>query len=270
MNKISQTIKLNSGHNIPRIGLGTWKIKNDEVEGVVINALQLGYHHLDTAKVYGNEIGVGRGIKLSHIPRKQIFVTTKLAVWDLSRPQEAFRESLARLGLDYVDLYLIHWPFIFWKRAWQGLEKIFTEGKAKSVGVSNFGIRELETMKKFSGLVPAVNQIEITPFLTRSELVNYCQSEGIVVEAYSPLARGKRINDPQIAKIAQKYHKTPAQIFLRWGLQRNLVMLPKAQNPEHLKNNFDLFTFEISPADIALLDSLNENSSALFPGWTRT
>lgn len=269
MTKISQTIKLNNGLNLPRLGLGVWKIDNTKVGQAVAWALAAGYRHLDTACAYHNEAGVGEAVGQSGIKRNQVFITTKLAINDFFRPQAAFNESLNRLQMNYVDLYLLHWPFLNWKNAWTALEKIYRQGQAKSIGVSNFGISQLEYIKKHHGLKPVVNQIELSPFLYRQQLINYCQSEGIIVEAYSPLTRGKRLSDPTISSLAVAYHKTPAQIMIHWGLQHDFVMIPKSENRRHLQENIDVFDFDIDPQDMKKLDALNENYSALFPGWTR-
>jgi methylglyoxal/glyoxal reductase len=268
MNNIPPTIKLNTGAEIPRVGLGVWKIDNTSVVQAVSEALKAGYRHIDTAKVYGNEMGVGQAIKASKLKRSQIFVTTKLAVNDIHNPVPAIEESLSKLGLDYVDLYLIHWPFLGWKSAWKHLEEFYRQGKAKAIGVSNFNIRQLREINKFGTVTPAVNQIEISPFLSRRKTIDYCQKEGIVVEAYSPLTRGKRLGDAVLSQVAAAYKKTPAQIMLRWGLQCGLVVLPKSANPEHINSNLNIFNFEISAEDIQKLNALNEESSQI-PLWSR-
>ena len=254
---------------MPRLGLGVWKIDNSQVSQVVGWALEAGYRHIDTACAYKNEEGVGRGVRQSGITRDKIFITTKLAVQGFFHPRKAFDTSLSKLKMDYVDLYLLHWPFLNWKNAWRELEKIYRQGLAKSIGVSNFSITQLQDLKNLSGLIPAVNQVELSPFLNRQELVKYCQTEGIIVECYSPLTRGKRLRDSRLADMAASYKKSPAQIMIRWGLQHDFVMIPKSSTPEHLKSNFDVFDFELKPPDMKTLDSLNENYSALLPLWSR-
>lgn len=267
---MKETIKLNNGGSIPRVGLGVWQIENSKVNGVVAGAIKSGYRHIDTACVYKNELGVGEGIKQSGIKRKDVFVTTKLAVNDFYHAREAFLVSLKKLDMEYVDLYLIHRPFLFWKKAWKELEIICKSGAAKAIGVSNFSVKDIEALEKMGGVVPAVNQIELSPFLYRKDTIEYCQSRGMVVEAYSPLTRGKRMQEKAVLDMAKKYKKTSAQIMIRWGLQHNLVMLPKSENLEHIKSNIEVFDFDIDECDMKRLDSLNENFSALFPGWSRS
>lgn len=267
MTKISPSLKLSNGVEIPRIGLGVWKIDNSKVSQVVEWALKAGYRHIDTATAYQNEEGVGQGIRLSGVPRQEIFVTTKIIIYDYFRPEEAIETSLNKLKLDYVDLYLIHRPFLGWKNAWRALEKIYQSGRARSIGVSNFGIHELEALKKMGGLMPMVNQVELSPFLNRQKLVEYCQSHGIIVEAYSPLTRGRRLDNQTVIDLAKKYHQSAAQIMIRWGLQHGLVMLPKSENKKHLENNFAVFNFEINDQDLKKLDSLNDNFTTL-PFWS--
>ena len=265
---MTPTFSLNSKNNIPQIGLGVWQIRNDQVAQVVVWALAAGYRHIDTAKVYGNEVGVGLGIAQSGLKRTDIFVTTKLYLTDILDPQRGLHDSLTRLGLDYVDLYLIHWPFPFWQSAWKKMSTLVDSGLTKSIGVSNFSIKQLEALKKLGGFIPAVNQIELSPFSYKKELVDYCQSQGIIVEAYSPLTHGHLIQNQKISRLAAKYQHTNPQILLRWGLQHNFVILPKSTSQNHLKDNLNIFDFEINSSDMAQLDSLNQNYSVLFPGWS--
>jgi methylglyoxal/glyoxal reductase len=249
--------------------LGVWKIDNSRVDQVVVWAFKSGYRHIDTACAYRNETGVGQGIRQSGLSRQQVFITTKLAVQDFFKPETAFLESLNKLKTDYVDLYLLHWPFFNWKNAWKTLEEFYQSGRAKAIGVSNFGINQLQELKKLGGIKPLVNQVELSPFLFREKLIDYCQSEDIAVEAYSPLTRGKRINDPLLTEMSKSLQITPAQIMIRWGLQHNLIMLPKSETKSHIQSNFDVFDFEIDKKDMQKLDQLNENYSALIPGWSR-
>lgn len=265
---IQKTIRLNNGTNIPQLGLGVWQIPNGQVVSVVRQALEIGYRLIDTAKVYGNEEGVGRGIAESGIARDEIFITTKLSVYDILRPQKAFEESLKRLQLDYVDLYLIHWPMIFWPSAWKVLEQIYQSGRAKAIGVSNFGIKNLTKLKSLSEIVPAVDQVELSPFLQRRNLVNYCRANGIAPEAYSPLTHGRRLNHPTIVVIGKAHEKSAAQVMIRWAIQHNLIVIPKARSWEHLEANFRVFDFELNPDEMKKLDDLEENYPT-FPLWSR-
>ncbi|MBI4054127.1 MAG: aldo/keto reductase [Candidatus Doudnabacteria bacterium] len=267
---ISSTKELNNGVQIPRLGLGVWKIPDGEpVVNAVSWALQAGYRHIDTAKIYGNEVGVGQGIKASGIAREQIFVTTKLWLSDQGYKSTlaALDDSLARLGLSYVDLYLVHWPFPYEflkvgnKRAetWRAMEELHRAGKARAIGVSNYTIAHLEEMKSYAAIPPAVDQVELHPFLYQKELVDYCSRNKIAVEAYSPLVHGKRLDSPDVAKIAQKYKKSNAQILVRWSLQHDFVVLPKSVRKERIQENINVFDFELSAKDMEFLDSLNEN-----------
>lgn len=268
MNKLEKTIKLNNGVEMPRLGIGVWKIENSKTSQVISWALKFGYRLIDTAKVYGNEDGVGHGIIKSGVPRKEIFVTTKLSIYDLLQPEKYFEESLEKLKLEYVDLYLIHHPFIGWQKAWKGLETIYKTGKARAIGVSNFNIEHLEELKKISNITPMVNEVELTPFLYRKELIDYCQGRGIAVDAYSPLSCGKYLDNSTILNIANGYHKSPAQIMIRWGLQHGLIIIPKSETESHIKENLNVFDFEIKKTDMEKLDMLNKNHS-MMPLWSR-
>lgn len=254
---------------MPRVGIGVYKIDNSKVSRVISWALRAGYRNIDTASAYENEEGVGRGIIESGLDRKQVFITTKLAANDFIRPEEAFYESLNKLQTDYVDLYILHWPFVNWKNAWKVVENFYKEGKIKAIGVSNFNINELKEIKKISKIKPVVNQIELNPFLVRNKLIDYCKSEDIAIEAYSPLTRGGRLKDTMLETLAKGYGKTTAQIMLRWGLQRGFLMIPKSETKSHLESNFDVFDFEIQSNDMQKIDSLNENNSPLIYVWGR-
>lgn len=259
------SIALNNGIAIPASGLGVYQIpKGLPTQAAVRSALELGYRHIDTASFYGNETDVGIAITASEIPREDIFVTTKLWITSYLFAESAFRSSLQKLGTDYIDLYLIHWPAPGKAYAWRVLEKLLKTGLVKAIGVSNYSIDQLETLLKTANIVPAVNQVEFSPFLYQKELLEYCASKGIAVEAYSPLTRGKRLNDTTIEEIAKTYHKTSAQIMLRWSIQHGLIILPKTTKPERMRENMDIFDFELSVVDMAKLDALNENYRALF------
>lgn len=253
---------LNNGLQMPWLGFGVYKISDGaEVANAVKYALDVGYRSIDTAAVYGNESGVGQGIRESGIPREEIFLTTK--VWNSDQREQrtlaAFEESLDRLGLDYVELYLIHWPVEgCYKTTWQVMEQIYESGRAKSIGVSNFLVHHLEDLLSSSKIVPAVNQVEFHPYLVQPELLTYCQSHQIQVEAWSPLMQGEVVNVEAVQKLAEKYGKTPAQIVLRWAFQHKVVTIPKSSRPTRIAENAQIFDFELSQDEINLLDTLDK------------
>jgi methylglyoxal/glyoxal reductase len=262
--KIRDTLQLNSGRHMPLLGFGTWKLKDgQEVKDAVTTALRVGYRHIDTASAYDNERGVGQAIRECGLSRNQIFVTTK--IWTDAIRQgrsaviEACQESLERLGLSQVDLLLLHWPIADKDReAWKAMEHLYHEGKARSIGVSNYLPHHLDALLQ-SGVtvIPMVNQIEFHPYLLQPALATVCRKLGIVRAAWSPLMQG-HVNDvPEIAVIARQHGKTPAQIVLHWDLQHQVATLPRSANPQHIAENAALFDFELSPADIAVLDQLN-------------
>lgn len=269
---IQSTITLNNGVAIPVLGLGVFQTaQGSETQNAVSWALEAGYRHIDTAAIYHNEEDVGIAIAQSGIPRQDIFVTTKL--WNddhgYDKALKACDTSLNRLGLDYVDLYLIHWhASMKIRETWRALIRLREEGKCRAIGVSNFVPRQIEKIIKDSGVVPAVNQVEFHPFLYQKELLAYCRSKGIQIEAYSPLTRGKRLDHPVLNSVAQKYGKTPAQILIRWGLQHGLVVLPKSAHKERILSNADVFDFEIGEEDMQTLDGLNENLRLIRPRWS--
>ena len=260
---LSSTKKLNNGVEMPYLGLGVFKSQEgDEVRNAVISAIEAGYRHIDTAAVYGNEVGVGKGIKDSGIKREDIFITTKL--WNEEQRKDnqynAFEASLERLGVDYVDLYLIHWPVKGkYVESWKILEKIYKEGRARAVGVSNFHVHHLEDVFAVSDLVPAVNQVECHPELTQVELVKYCQSKGIAWEPWSPLGAGTLFNNETIKNIGAKYNKSIAQVILRWGLQLDYINIPKSVNKNRIIENSQIFDFELAPSDMEAIFALNIN-----------
>lgn len=247
---------------MPTIGFGTWEITPDTAaEAAVRLALEAGYRHIDTAKIYGNERGVGKAIRESGIAREEIFVTTKL--WNSAHAYDdalhAIDESLKNLQMDYVDLYLIHWPESETRNeAWRALVDIYKSGKAKSIGVSNYTVRHLEQLLKESDAVPMVNQVEFHPFIYEEQkvLIDYCHERDIVVEAYSPLARLAKTRRPEIDDIAKRTGKTASQVVLRWCLQHGTVPLPRSQNPEHIRENLAVYDFELDDKDMKTLDSL--------------
>ncbi len=252
-------IRLNSGSKIPVLGLGTWELTGKNAEQSVLWALEAGYRHIDTASIYGNEKEVGSAIKKSKVPREEIFVTTKLWNSDHKNPEKALESSLQRLGMNYVDLYLIHWPAKQRNETWKKLEQFLKDGKCRSIGVSNFTIKHLTELMKTAKIMPAVNQVEFSPFLYQKELLEFCRSKGICLEAYSPLTRGRKLDDMDLIEIATKNKKSPAQIILRWALQKDIVIIPKSRSKERILENADIFDFRLSEEDMKVLDELNEN-----------
>ncbi len=260
--RIDTRVKLNNGAEMPIFGLGTFQAERGrETREAVLDAFDAGYRLVDTAAMYGNEEDVGRAVHESDIPREEIFVTTKL--WNddhgYDKAIAAFEESLRKLDMSYVDLYLIHFPVEGLRsESWRALETLQEEGKCKSIGVSNYMIWHLEELLKYSSTVPVVNQVEFNPFLYQKDLLEFCHSHNIRLEAYSPLTKGHRLNDPNLAEIALNYSKTPAQILIRWVLQRDIIVIPKSSRKERIYENADVFDFEISHEDMKALDSLNE------------
>jgi 2,5-diketo-D-gluconate reductase A len=255
-------IRLNDGNTIPQLGLGVYKVPDDEAERTVATALEEGYRHLDTAALYGNEQGVGRGLRASGIPRDDVYVTTK--VWNDQQGYEstlaAFDLSMKKLGLDIVDLYLIHWPAPrqgLYVETYRALEKIREEGRARSIGVSNFQVHHLERLLGETDVVPVINQIEVQPWLQQRELREFGDSRHIVTEAWSPLARGRILDAPILASIAEAHAVSPAQVVLRWHLQSGLVVIPKSVTPSRIRENLDVFSFELTDAEMASIGSLD-------------
>ena len=264
----TSVLPLNSGTSIPQLGLGVWQARAGRVtQHAVTAALAAGYRHVDTASIYGNEKDVGIGIRDSGIPRDQLFVTTKLWNQDqgYDRALRAFDASLGRLGLDYVDLYLIHWPVAGQRlESWRALTHIFQEKRARAIGVSNYLVQHLRELLDATEVIPAVNQIEVTPFLQRNETRELCRDLGIVVEAYSPLTHGKRLDHPSLKDIAATVGRTPAQVLLRWGIQQGMVVLPKSVNEDRITENANVFDFELNPAMMTQLNALDEG---FVTGW---
>jgi len=269
------TIVLNSGTTIPQLGLGVWQATNEETERAVRSAIDdAGYRHIDTAAAYGNEVGVGRAIANAAVPREELFVTTKL--WNADQGYEpalkAFDKSLSRLGLDYVDLYLIHWPLqddARLLRTWDALEKIAESGRAKAIGVCNFEPRHLELLVERGGL-PAVDQVELHPHLPQQAVREAAAKHGIAVESWSPLGGTSNsgwgpdskpntlLNDPIITRVGEQYGKSPAQVLIRWHLQNGLIVIPKSVNPDRIAQNINVFDFELSQADLADIATLDD------------
>lgn len=254
-------VTLNSGTEIPQLGLGVFLVEPGEAERVVSDALEVGYRHIDTARIYDNEAEVGRAIASSGLPRDEIFVTTKLWNSDHGRAREAFEASLDRLGLDRVDLYLIHWPLPMVEGsavgAWRALTEIAESGRATAIGVSNFEIEHLQQAIDATGVVPAVNQIELHPLHQRRELAAFCAEQGIAVEAWGPLSQGKSdlLERPEVIAAAEAHGKTPAQAVLRWHVQQGRIVFPKTGRRERMIENADIFDFELTAAEMAAIDA---------------
>jgi len=269
--KVASTIKLNNGVEIPRLGLGTWQAQQGGMARQAVEwALEAGYRHIDTAAGYDNEEDVGDAIAASSLAREEIFVVTKIINGDQGYDStlRACEASLKRLKLDAIDLYLVHWPVSgLRKDTWRAMVRLAEEGLCRSVGVSNYTMRHLEELLADSPVVPAVNQIELSPFLTRTALADYCQSRGIVVEAYSPLARSRKLGDARLVAMAEKYGKSTAQVALRWGLQHDFVVIPKSTNKERIFENANLFDFALSAEDMALMDSFDEDYWTIASAW---
>ena len=261
---LGSRVTLNDGNKMPVLGLGMWQAgSGKETRKAVAYALQIGYRLFDTAKLYGNERDVGVAVRESGIPREEIFVTTKL--WNNDHGYEsalrAFEKSRRELGLDYVDLYLIHWPVPGLRHeSWKALLKLHDGGLARSIGVSNYTIRHLEELLPATPIPPAVNQVEFHPFLYQKELLQFCVSNRIQLEAYSPLTRGHRLKHPVINQVAAKYKRTSAQVLIRWSLQHGLVVIPKSIRPDRIRENAAVFDFELKREDMERLDSLDESS----------
>jgi methylglyoxal/glyoxal reductase len=260
---LKDTTTLHNGVKMPWFGLGVYKAKEGtEVIESVKAAIKNGYRSIDTASFYQNEEGVGQAIKEAGVPREELFITTK--VWNDDQGYEstlkAFESSLCKLGLDYLDLYLIHWPVAGkYKETWRALETLYKEGRVRAIGVSNFHVHHLDDLLNDAEIKPLVNQIEYHPHLTQTELLSYCKKEGIQLEAWSPLKRGGLFDDPVIIGIAEKYQKSPAQVILRWDLQNGVVTIPKSTKEHRINENADVFDFELSEQDMAAISSLNKN-----------
>lgn len=265
-----QAFSLNNGKALPAVGLGVYQMPNGTMtQRAVDYALRVGYRHIDTAMIYRNEESVGKAMATSFVPREQIFVTTKLWNSDQGYDQaiKACNASLSNLGLSYVDLYLIHWP-VQGKRkdSWRALETLYNEGKCKSIGVSNYMEHHLDELLGYCTIMPAVNQIELHPYIYNSRIptVDLCRRAGIIPVAYSPLTKGIKLRDPLLQKTASHYGKSVAQLLIRWGLQQGFAVIPKSSVTSRIADNFKVFDFEITPADMNLLNDLDEN---LATGW---
>ncbi|WP_139892220.1 aldo/keto reductase [Bacillus sp. D386] len=261
---LKDTVTLHNGVEMPWLGLGVFKVQEgEEVIQSVKAAIQNGYISIDTAAIYGNEEGVGQAIKESGVPREDLFITTKL--WNSEQGYEstlkAFDESMEKLGLDYLDLYLIHWPGKDkYKETWKAFEKLYKDGRVRAIGVSNFLIHHLEDLISTAEIKPMVNQVEFHPHLTLEDLRAFCKKEGIQLEAWSPLKRGELLDNPVLKEIAEKHNKSVAQVILRWDLQHGVVTIPKSIKEHRIIENSQVFDFELSPEEMDRIDQLNEDS----------
>lgn len=257
------TVTLNNGLEMPIIGLGVWKTPNDQAGlNAIKYALSIGYRHIDTAQFYANEEIVGRAVKESGIDQSDIFVTSKVELSNFghNRTIKSFNDSLAKLGFDYLDLFILHFPVNKLRiDSYKALEQLYKNKKVRAIGVSNFTVEHLKELMEQTEIIPAVNQVEFSPFLYQKELLQFCKENKIQVVGYSPLTQGKRLGDPTLVDIASKYNKTTAQILIRWQIEHDIVVIPKSINPVRIKENFEVFDFEISETDIEILDSLNKN-----------
>ncbi|MHB9026468.1 MAG: aldo/keto reductase [Armatimonadota bacterium] len=268
---ISTTVTLNNGVQMPLFGLGVFRTTAGETtRRAVAYALQIGYRLVDTASAYGNEEDVGTGIAESGIDRREVFLITKAWVDELgvTETREACARSLQRLSTDYLDLYLIHWPAPErWLDAWKTMLALREEGMCRAVGVSNFNIRQLGELLAATGIAPAVDQVEFSPFTFRKNLLEYCRGKGIRLQSYAPLTRGAKLDHPTVRAIADAHDKSPAQILIRWTLQHEVAVIPKSANPVHIRENADVFDFALTPQEMAALDALNEDFSVVNPNW---
>ena len=269
---IDSRVTLNNGVAMPMFGLGVYQAGSGQGTIRAVRwALEAGYRHIDTAKLYGNEVEVGKAVRQSGVPREEVFITTKLWNSDHGFDQalRAFDESLRKLDLGYIDLYLIHWPISQQRdESWRALQTLLETDECRAIGVSNYTIAHLNELLSWADVVPAVNQVEFSPYLYQEELLAYCREHEIQLEAYSPLTKGRMLDDPPLVAVAEKYGtcqgeaghgKSPAQILIRWALQHRVVVIPKSSNKEHIRANADVFDFEIAPEDMARLDELDRN-----------
>jgi methylglyoxal/glyoxal reductase len=252
---------LSNGVKIPALGFGTWQVKGEDCYNAVTEALKVGYRHIDTAWIYRNEKEVGRAIEDSGIKRNELFITTKC--WNdhrgYDKTMKAFQESCSNLKLDYLDLYLLHWPKDLDKDSWRALEELYGMGKIRAIGVSNYHQHHLEDLYTTARIKPMVDQVEFHPKLTQEVLREFLKNENIMMESYSPLIRGGILDIPLLQDLSNKYKKSISQIVLRWNIQKGIVVLPKSVTPSRIKENFEIFNFDLDVEDIKDIDALNEN-----------
>jgi len=262
------TMSLNDGNTIPQLGFGVWQVPNEEAAKVVGTAISTGYRSIDTAAIYGNEIGVGKAIAASPVQRTQLFITTKLWNDQHTNARSALNESLSRLGLDHVDLYLIHWPKPrqnAYVEAWKALVKLKEEGRAKSVGVSNFTVSHLKRIIDATDVAPSVNQIELHPRFQQKELAAYHTEHGIITESWSPLGQGTLLENPTLKALAQKHGRTPAQVVIRWHLDGGYIVIPKSVTPSRIRENFNVSDFSLDSDDLAKIAALDRKDGRIGP-----
>ncbi|MEY4902289.1 MAG: hypothetical protein RLZZ292_104 [Bacteroidota bacterium] len=256
------TTQLNNNVTMPLLGLGVYDMYHHEAEQAVLWALEIGYRLIDTAAMYNNEQEIGNAVRQSSVPRSELFITTKVNNTEqgYDNTLRGFETSQKKLNCDYVDLYLVHWPIkATRKETWLALERLYKEGQVRAIGVANYLVPFLEELDTYKSIVPTVNQVEFSPYLYLSEVKEACEKRNIQLQAYTPLVRGERFNDPKLIALAQKYNKTPAQIILRWAVQQGISTIPKSSNQQRLRENFDIFDFQLSDFDIITLNGFNEN-----------
>lgn len=270
MSDIKNTLTFHDGRSAPQLGLGLWQVEVDAAASVVKTAIDVGYRLIDTASIYGNEKGVGQGIAQCGVEREALFITTKL--WNddhgYDKTMAAFDASLKRLGLDYVDLYLIHWPVPkmgLAVKSWEAMIQLRDEGRAKSIGVSNFNINHLQELLDQTGVMPVVNQIELHPRFQQKELRRFHAEQDIITEAWSPLAQGTLFDDPLLNSIAAKHRRSVAQVLIRWHIQLGNMVIPKSVTPKRIRENFNVFGFALDDADMAAIDELDQSAGRIGP-----
>ncbi len=264
---LDKTFTLNNGVGIPCLGYGTFTIDNASAEEAVSAAIRVGYRHIDTASYYKNEKGVGQAVRDSGLPRENFFLTTKVWMDDLGydKTMKSFEDSLKALHTDYLDLYLIHWPRPLAAESWKAMEKLYKEGVIRAIGVCNYTPEYLEDLIQNSDIVPAVNQVELHPGLQQNDLISYCNSRNIRVEAWSPIMKGQVMDMPLLKELGKKYDKNPVQITLRWHHQRGIIAIPKSVNPVRMESNSEIFDFKLTDQDMDAISALDSNSRLGFP-----
>lgn len=253
--------RLSNGIQMPLLGLGVYDMYAAEAESAVINALEIGYRLIDTAAAYNNETEIGNAVNQGGIDRNEIFITTKVGNTDqgYDNTLKAFETSLAKLQMDYVDLYLVHWPVKgLRKDTWLAMEKLAAEKRVRAIGVANYLVPFLLELEGYATILPVLDQVEFTPWLYNKELLQYCQQRNIQLQSYSPITRGKKFNDPRLMQLCEKYGRTPAQLILRWNIEHSISTIPKSSSKQRLQENFDIFGFSLSAEDVAFMDGFNE------------